>query len=52
MKYVECSKIVMQQAFQKAIAVEDKCKKSISERINLEQMSLYIIYDYIYIILK
>ena len=39
LKYNECSKIVRQQAFEKAIAV-DTVKKVVSESINLEAISV------------
>nr|CAG4646933.1 EOG090X03S1 [Megafenestra aurita]SVE92305.1 EOG090X03S1 [Megafenestra aurita] len=39
LKFNECSKIVRQQAFERAIAV-DTVKKSVSESINIESMSV------------
>lgn len=39
MKFNECSKIVRQQAFERAIAV-DTVKKSISESINIDTMAV------------
>nr|CAG4636059.1 EOG090X03S1 [Eubosmina coregoni]SVE69715.1 EOG090X03S1 [Eubosmina coregoni] len=44
LKFNECSKIVRQQAFEKAIAV-DTIKKCISESINIESMSLESSYN-------
>ena len=41
MKYTECSKIVKQKAFEKAIACNDQEKKLISETLNLETISVY-----------
>ena len=39
LKFNECSKIVRQQAFERAIAV-DSVKKSVSESINIDAMSV------------
>jgi len=44
LKYNECNKIVRQQAFEKAIAV-DTIKKCISESINVETMSVESSYN-------
>ena len=40
MKYSECSKIVKQKAFEKAIACNDHEKKPISETLNLDTISM------------
>jgi serine/threonine-protein phosphatase 5 len=37
MKYAECSKIVKQMAFERAIRVDDT-KRSVADSINLENM--------------
>lgn len=39
-KYTECKKIVHQEAFRKAIAVEDK--KSVSDSVDLNSMGVLI----------
>ena len=40
-KYVECSKLVKQQAFERAISVSED-KKSVVDSLNLENMSKQI----------
>ena len=41
-KYTECSKLVKQQAFERAIRGHTEEKKSVIDTINLENMSKYM----------
>ena len=47
MKYTECSKIVKQKAFEKAIACNDHEKKPISETLNIDTISKLVQVKYV-----